>query len=85
MKFNFKEKHNNINVGDVIFSHASECHYIVVREFIAPNYRYRLLCLDDATMMSRFFECIDDIIDCQFSAGQYDVILKEDLVLSNGV
>ena len=83
MKFRFKEKNNNVKVGDVIFSRASEYHYMIVKDFISQKHRYRLLCLDEAIVTSDPFECIDDLMNHHFSSGQYDVIPKEDVVLSN--
>lgn len=80
MKFNFKKKCKDVKVGDVIFSHASESYYMIVKEF--TSYKYKLLCLNDATITLSSFECVDDILDSLFSSGQYDVIPNEDIVLS---
>lgn len=83
MKFNFKKKCKDVKVGDMIFSHASESYYMIVKEFTPSCYKYKLLCLNDATITFKSFECVDDILDSLFSSGQYDVIPNEDIVLSN--
>ena len=38
MKFNFKKKCKNVKVGDMIFSHASESYYMIVKEFTPSCY-----------------------------------------------
>lgn len=86
MKFNFKKKHNDVKLGDVLFSHASELYYMVIKDYTSPtNFKYKLLCLNDAEIWSKSFECIDDMINYQFSNKQYDVIQKENLVLSDEI
>lgn len=82
MKFNFKKKCKDVKVGDVIFDHASEGYYMIVKEFTPSCYQYKLLCLNNATITCKTFECVDNILDSRFRSGQYDVIPNEDIVLS---
>ena len=83
MEFKFKDKKNNIKLGDVLISNISGCRYLIVSENTSSSYKYKLLRLDDSTIISGSFDSINNLMDHHFKGEGYKVIPREDLVLSN--